>query len=332
MEHRHHRRCRGRPELRAGARARARRTVRAGRRVPRCGAEALGQLGGRRDRRRQGGRSVGRRREDPPAASPGDVLQCRGCSQRPPLAPGLPPARAGGFERGRQGVRGAVRGGGVHRAADPRRRPGLLRGPQVPYGSGRSGPGAHQGAARHRPGTRLDGDRGAGQRTAPGEPHRVHARCGPPGATAPTTLRIAGVGCSAPRRSASRGRHRGREEPLHPRRRTRPPRPADRTAVDRAEARWRARASHLRRYAGAGRRRDRVVVHAGRRRRLQHHARGPAVRPRRLRGPRRPDPPHPRPAPHGVRPAHHPPGALRPPRPANQYARPTTQSTQPALV
>ncbi len=271
---------------------------------------------------------MGRRHEDPPAASPGDVLQRRGCPQRPPLTAGLPPARAGGFERGRQDVRGAVRGGGVHRAADPRRRPGLLRGSQVPHGGGRPEPGAHQGAARDRARARRDGGRGAGQRTAAGGPHRVHARRGPSGTAAATAFRGSGVGRPAPCGSAARGRHRGREEPVHARRRTGPSRPADRTATHRP-ARWRARASDLRRYAGAGRRRDRVVVHAGRRRRLQHHARGPPVRPRRLRRPGRPPPPHPRPAPHGVRPPHDPPGALRPPRPTNQYTRP---ATQPALV
>ena len=61
LEHRHHGRRGGRTQLRPRRRARARRAVRPGRRVPRRGAEALGQLGGRRDRRRQGVRRLGRR-------------------------------------------------------------------------------------------------------------------------------------------------------------------------------------------------------------------------------------------------------------------------------
>lgn len=67
-----------------------------------------------------------------------------------------------------------------------------------------------------------------------------------------------------------------------------------------------------------------------RRRRLQHHARGPAVRPRRLRRPRRPDPARPRSAPHRVRPAPDPAGPLRPAearQPARHHAR-----TRPRLI
>lgn len=327
LEHRHHRRRGGRTQLRPGRGARTRRAVRESRRVPRRGPQALGQLGGRRDRRRQGGRRVGRRHEDPPAAPPGDVLQRRGRAQRAPHTTGLPAARAGGLQRGRQGVRGPVRGGGVHRTADHRGRTGLLHRPQVPYRRGRSRPGPHQGAARHRPRHRRHGGRGAGEGTGAGGAHRAPARRGRSGTPAATPRRVTGVGQTAARRSAARVRHRGREEPLHAGRGAGQAGPSHRAAADRT-ARRRTRSPHLRRHARAGRRRHRDVVHAGSRRRLQHHARGAAVRPRRLRRPRRPDPAHPRSAPHGVRPPPDPARPLRPPRPANQYTRPV--HTQPA--
>lgn len=139
LEHRDHGGRGGRPQLRSRRRARARHPLRARRRVPGRGAQALGQLGGRPRRRRQDGGSLGRPRQDPSRAAQGDVLQCGGRPQRAPHTAGSPASRAGGLLGERQTVRGPVRGSGVHRPADPRGRPGLLRRPQVPYRAGQAG-------------------------------------------------------------------------------------------------------------------------------------------------------------------------------------------------
>ena len=57
----------------------------------------------------------------------GEFFQVRGPLNVPPHPAGLAAAGAGGLLRGRAGVRRALRGGGVHGAADAGGRPGLLR-------------------------------------------------------------------------------------------------------------------------------------------------------------------------------------------------------------
>ncbi len=105
LEHRHHRQPRCRTELRPRRPGAARRPLRARRGVRRGRQEAVGQLGGRRADRRQGGRRVRRRLEDPQhrprAASttgspvrstPRDRRRATRCWSRPASR-----SRAGGF-------------------------------------------------------------------------------------------------------------------------------------------------------------------------------------------------------------------------------------------
>lgn len=127
LEHRHHRRRGGSPQLRSRRRARARPAVRAGLRVPRRGPEALGQLGGRRDRRRQGVRCLGRRHEDPSAPAQGDVLQRRGARSTSPARPRVTRCSC---RRGRARTARRSRPG-TRRPCSPRSRPSRTRRPST---------------------------------------------------------------------------------------------------------------------------------------------------------------------------------------------------------
>ena len=75
MERRHQLQPQGGAQLQPGRAHRARTALCACQRVRRCRPRAVGLLGGRRDRRRQGHRPVRRRREGAPAQPPGPVLQ-----------------------------------------------------------------------------------------------------------------------------------------------------------------------------------------------------------------------------------------------------------------
>ena len=77
LEHRHNREPRRRAELRSRRPRAARRPLQARRGVRRGRQEAVGQLGGRRADRRQGGRHLRRRLEDPPDRPRGQVLPSR---------------------------------------------------------------------------------------------------------------------------------------------------------------------------------------------------------------------------------------------------------------
>ena len=91
----------------------------------------------------------------------GEHFQVRGPLNVPRPRAGSPAARAGRLVGGRQGVRRAVRRGGVHRAADPRRRAGVLHRPEVAGGQVRPTPGGHRDPARHLRGARRHRGRGA---------------------------------------------------------------------------------------------------------------------------------------------------------------------------
>ncbi len=127
LEHRHDGRPRLGGQLRARGPARPCRPVRARNRLPRGCTRVVGQLGRRRDRRRQGVGPVhagGRRSRDRPRRR---LLQRPRAVECPPVAAGSPGARAGRLVRRREGVRGGDGRGDLHGAADARGRPGLLR-------------------------------------------------------------------------------------------------------------------------------------------------------------------------------------------------------------
>ena len=81
VERRHQLQRQGGAQLQSGRAHRARAALRAGQRIRRCRARAVGLLGRRRDRRRQGHRPVRRCREGAPAQSQGPVFQGAGPGQ-----------------------------------------------------------------------------------------------------------------------------------------------------------------------------------------------------------------------------------------------------------
>ena len=259
-------------------------------------------------------RRLGRR---PPRCTPidhaGRYFRVDGPLNVPRSPQGYPLLVQAGSSRGRQGARRPVRRGGVHRAADARRGAGVLPRPQAARRAqlGRD-PDARQDPAGHRAGHRRHRGRGprAGGRAGPAD----HARV----------------------RAAAAGRRRCGVDPERPA--LDEELPADLPAEDEiegAKSRYTlivdlARRERLtvrqligrlgggrghRTFAGTPEQVADAIEHwfaQRRRRRLQHHAAGAAVRAGDVRRPRGADPAAARPVPHRV----HRHDAARPLRPA----------------
>ena len=324
LEHRHHRRARRRGQLRRPAAPPGRGPVRAGPRIRRGRARALGRLGRRRRGQVPADRPVGRPGQAAPAPAPRQVLRRGRLSAVPAFAAGPPvpdPGRlvAAGRGAGRQVRRRGVRAGRRHRRRG--------RVPAEPAGPGRRirprpgpGPGPARPALPHR------GHRGRGRlaegRTGGGGQRRVPlAERGPPGR--------AGLHHHRPRRAVPAGAAGQRaQDQLRRRHLHDGGRRTGRHVPGRGPAPVRAaRRTRFHRHAGGpGPAHDRLVP--GRRRRRVHHHAQRAARPAdRLRRPRGPHPATQRRRPHRV----HRGDAARPRRPApagRSLARPARSRAQ----
>ena len=162
LEHRDHGRSECGPELRPRGAPGARRPLRAGRRVPRGGHQAVGQLGGRGAGRRRRERALRRHRPDPLDRPRRTALLRRRTAQHRPLAAGPAGLRAGRVVGGRAGVRRALGRGDLHRAPDPGERPGVLPRCEEPGSRERAQPRPGEGAPGDQPVHRVDHPRGGG--------------------------------------------------------------------------------------------------------------------------------------------------------------------------
>ena len=312
----------GRPQLRPRRHPAAPRPLRARRRVRRRRRPSSGTAGRttRSSPTRQ--RGVLRRRPTGSTRSEhrGEYFRVDGAAQRAALARratrcSCRPAR----QRGRQGLRRPLRGGRLHRPADPRGRAGLLRRPQGP----RATASAATPTIKILPGiVPVIGATEAEARELDAELDRLI------------------VPEYAKRQLAELLQTRARA--ARPRRASCPTDLPPEDEIEGAKSRYTlvvelARREHLtvrqligrlgggrghRTFAGTPEQVADTIEHwfdERRRRRLQHHARRAAVRPGGLRRQGRPDPARPRPVPHRVRGA-----TLREhyglPRPANQHA------------
>ena len=151
LEHRHHRGRRGGAELRAGQPAAAPRALRACGRVPARSRRSSGTPGP--TTRWSPTRSAGVHAEPDKVRAiehRGKYFAVAGPLNVPRTPQAYPRAGAGRVERGRQGLRRALGGGGVHRAADARGGAGVLRRREAPGRRGGPQPGPREDPARHR--------------------------------------------------------------------------------------------------------------------------------------------------------------------------------------
>ena len=113
-----------------------------------------------------------------PPAHQGDYYRVAGALNVPRTPQGRPLLVQAGSSSERAQLRRPVRRGGLHRAPDAGRRPGVLRRPETPGRRARPGPGPRQDPAGDRAADRGDRGRGAraGRRAEPADP-RPSSRC-----------------------------------------------------------------------------------------------------------------------------------------------------------